>query len=575
MEKELITTTDMSQYDFMYENSKRYANKVALSYQVPDFRKTIEISYEEMYEKIELYARALLKYGVKKGDKVATCLFNTPESVYLIYALNKIGVTNIGLSPLTNPIGMQEDLLLTKPDLIITMDTFSPLFKNEQSKVFNGLVFTPVDSYNKLLRVLYNLKVGRKYKIAKEQQLSSLLRNTSSFDATFEKQDSIYTSDIMFTSGSTGVHKGVELTNVNFNESVVGLSAIYEGDISPWKTHLIQIPIGSMAYGRSIIHYALCQGMKAALSLKAMPKDFYDELVRTQANDCAGGPPHFRSLIKEENGHLTVHPKLKKGSLSNLMFATSGGEEQRMRDLEAINKAFEYCGSSAKLGNGLGATEGTGPFIVNNGAKGYKGILGVPMPNIKIKMVDPITGKENDKSGELHISGPVIMNGYYNNLAETNKVIYYDENGTKWYITGDMVSEDENGFISYVSRLKRNYVCGVTNVYPEQIEEILESLSSIREAVVVPVPDAELQFVSKYYISLYDRGVATEEFKDRFLELINNKLGPSSLPAYIEYTEEPLKRNNSSKKDFKYYKEDALHELDSHKCLTKKCYSLD
>lgn len=569
MEKELIKTTNISQYDFMYENSKGYANKVALSYQVPDFRKTLEISYEEMYEKIELYAKALLKYGVKRGDKVATCLFNTPESVYLIYALNKIGVTNIGLSPLVNSVGMQEDLLLTKPDLIITMDTFYPLFKNEQTQAFNGLVFTPVDSYNKLIQVIYNLKVGRKYKLSKKQKINSLLHNASDYKGVFGQYNPEHTSDILFTSGSTGVHKGVELTNQNFNESVVGLSALYKGDISPWKTHLIQIPIGNMTYGRAIIHYALCQGMKAALSLKPMPKDFYDELVRTKANDCAGGPPHFRSLIKEENGHLVVNPKLKKGSLSHLMFATSGGEEQRIRDLEAINKAFEYCGSSAKLGNGLGATEATGPFIVNNGARGYKCILGTPIPNIQTKIINPNTGKENNQIGELHISGPIIMKGYYNNSEETEKVIYYDQNGTKWFKTGDIVSF-ENGQFSYTSRLKRNYVCGVTNVYPEQIEQILESIPEIREAVVVPIPDDEEQFVSKYYISVYDISATTEEFETMIFEKICSMLNVSCLPKFIHYTEEPLKRNNSSKKDIKYYKEDALKELEHKKTLTKK-----
>ena len=557
--------TKLSQYDFMYESSKKYSGKVALSYQVPDVGKTIDITYEEMYEKIDQYARALTKYGIKRGDKVATCLFNTPESVYLIYALNKIGVTNIGLSPLVNSEGMTEDLLMTKPDVIITMDTFYPLFKGENTQQFNGLVFTPVDSYNGLIRAGYNLKVSKKMGIDKKSKLSYVLDKGKNFEfSDYGLTAPDFTSDVLFTSGSTGIHKGVELTNENFNESVVGMTEIYKGYISPWKTHLIQIPIGHMTYGRAILHYALSQGMKAALSLKPAPDDFYDELMRTKANDCAGGPPHFRSLIMEQDGKLIINPKLVKGSLSELKFATSGGEEQRIRDLDAINSAFEYCGSTAKLGNGLGATEATGPFIVNNGSKGYKAILGVPIPSLRTKLVNPETNEINDREGELHISGPVVMKGYYNNQEETDKVLYYDEDGTRWFKTGDIVSRDGDKY-SYVSRLKRNYVCDITNVYPEQIESVLESIPEIREAVVVPVPDNERQFVSKYYISLFDINSATKEFEDRICSIIEKKLHVSYLPGYIEYTDKPLVRNGSTKKDIKFYRQDALKELEKAK----------
>ena len=559
--------TKLNQYDFMYENSKKYSSKVALSYQVPDIGKTVDITYEEMYEKIDQYAKALSKYGIKKGDKVATCVFNTPEGVYLIYALNKIGVTNIGLSPLTNSEGMKEDILMTQPSVVITMDTFYPLFKDCDFQQLNGLVFTPVESYNGLIRVGYDLKVGKKMGIDKKSKLSYILGKGKNFETQYGKVDSDFTTDVLFTSGSTGVHKGVELTNENFNESVVGMTEIYKGDISPWKTHLIQIPIGHMTYGRAILHYALSQGMRAALSLKPAPEDFYDELMRTKANDCAGGPPHFRSLIMEKDGKLVINPKLIPGSLSELKFATSGGEEQRIRDLDAINSAFEYCGSTAKLGNGLGATEATGPFIVNNGSRGYKAILGVPIPSLKTKLVDPETGEVKANEGELHISGPVVMKGYYNNQEETDKVLYYDKDGVKWFKTGDIVSKEGERY-SYVSRLKRNYVCDITNVYPEQIEAVLESIPEIREAVVVPVPDNERQFVSKYYISLFDINSATKDFEDKICSIVEQKLHESYLPGYIEYTDKPLVRNGSTKKDIKYYKQDALKEIEKGKQKT-------
>lgn len=558
--------SNLSQFDFMYEKSNKYSSKTALNYFVPEIGKEINISYEEMYEKILKYAKYLLRYGLKRGDVVATCLFNTPESIYLLYALNKIGVVNICLNPLSSPEQASMDVMMTNPKLIISMDKFAPLFSTSvNSKQIDSLIFTPVDSYNFLVRKIYEMKNH----INKDTQLQKIFKGNIRNNSTFESYIEDQTTNVMFTSGSTGVHKGVELTDKNFNESVFGMENIFQSDISPYKTHLVQIPIGHMSFGRAIMHYALSEGMTAALSLKPGAADFYDEMVRTKANDVAGGPPHFRSLLMDDNGELKVNPKVAKGSLSSVKFASSGGEVQRLSDVEKVNEAFKYGGSEAKLGNGLGATECTGPFIINNGRIGAMAELGKPFPSIKTKLVDPVTKQVNDKSGELHVSGPIVMKGYLNNEEETNKVMYKDEFGVTWYNTGDVVSIDGNNY-SYVGRTKRNYVTDVTNIYPEQIEKILESFKEIREAIVVPIPDGERQYVSKYYISVFDENSITNDFENLFKQEIERRIHTSALPEYIEYTSKPLVRNASTKKDIKYYENDAQKELSNKSKVMKK-----
>lgn len=197
----------------------------------------------------------------------------------------------------------------------------------------------------------------------------------------------------------------------------------------PGMIHLGNIPFGHMAYGRSILHYALCNNMEYALTLKAMPSDLYDEIVRTHANAAVGGPPHWVSLIEQQGDKFVPSSRLKPGSLSELHYATSGGEAKKESTENAINEALKYCGSDAKLGDGLGATETWASMMINNGKIHHSGTVGEPISTLEVKLVDSDTGKEvkDGEKGLLYVSGPSVMIGYHNNPEETEKVISYDE----------------------------------------------------------------------------------------------------------------------------------------------------
>ena len=216
------------------------------------------------------------------------------------------------------------------------------------------------------------------------------------------------------------------------------------------------------------MHFALCNNMELALTLKALPEDFYDELVRTGANAAVGGPPHWVSLTERQNGIFVPSSKFVPGSLSNLHYATSGGEAKKPSTERGIQDALKYGGSDAILGDGLGATETWASIMINNGKKHSAGTLGDALPCLEIKLVDPNTGEivSKGQKGILHVSGPSVMLGYHNNPEETQKVIYYDDNGKKWCNIGDYIVQEESGEYRYVGRQKRNFVSGVENIYP-------------------------------------------------------------------------------------------------------------
>lgn len=534
-----------SKYNYLLEQNNKYMDMIALSFEGK------KITYEEMHDKINKYANLFKKEGIKSGDIVGVCVLNTPESVYILYSLDVLGAVVVGLSPFDNMGMTRRDIELTNPEFIITIDAFAKKF--------------------------YDLKVDYKYELFVYSSRCLTLTNdliTESYSTNVKNIDKlieginlyplvegIYNpgqcTDIMFTGGSTGVHKGVDLDGSGLNFVVESSRSSY--DFYPGMIYLGNIPIGHMCFGKAVMHMSLCNNLEFALTLKAMPTDFYEEIVRTRSNCAAGGPPHWMSFIsKNENGYI-VNPKIKKDSLTFLKYAGSGGEILKKDVDVAINNALKYAGSTTSIGNGYGATEAWSCMILNSGTKNSHGTLGNKMDCLDFKIVDPKTFEEVEKgeSGLLLVSGKSIMIGYHNDIEETSKVLKTDSCGIKWYNTGDIVRELPNGEYTYIGRIKRNFVCGVTNIYPEVLESLLIEIPNIREVVVTKVSDDEKQFIPKLTISLFDININEQILTSKIRSLIETRLTSDWLPdndvRFITYIGQPLKRTANNKIDIAYY----------------------
>ncbi len=545
---------DKTKYEYMLDHNKKYMDLVALSFG------NKKITYEEMHEQIEKYVKLLYSKGVREGDLIGVVALNTPESVYLLYALDIIGAVTVGYSPLDNAEKVKKDIELVKPKMVISVDMCYNNFKeSEKALNFSTILYSPLISNNNIkLKLGYKLLQLSKgnFKLSRNNNLEKLLKNDYS-SVKIEKAPYVENklTDILFTGGSTGVHKGVDLAGSGLNYVVEGMNSIFPAEAG--MIHLGNIPIGHMAYGRMIMHYALCNNMELALTLKALPSDFYDEVVRTHANAAVGGPPHWVSLIEQHGDEFVPNSKLKKGSLSELHYATSGGEAKKETTTKAINEALKFCGSDAILGDGLGATETWASMMINNGKIHTIGTIGEPISTLDVKLVDPNSGLEVKKGekGLLYVSGPSVMLGYHNNPEETEKVISIDEKGKKWANIGDIVQQLENGEYKYIGRQKRNFVSGIENIYPEEIENLLLELPEVREVVVTPIPDEMVQFIPRYHISLYDKNIDYDTFENKLSLLVTTKLSENWLPGSIEYYDKPLERMANSKVNISYYRE--------------------
>lgn len=546
---------EKNKYDFLYERNKEYMDLTALSFGDK------KITYEQLHDNIQKYVKMLYAKGVREGDVIGVIALNTPESVYLLYALDVIGAITVGLSPIDKKENLKRDIQEIKPKMVISVDMCYDNFKDSEKALnFSTILYSPLESVDNLkLKFGYNAMQFFKgnYKLSKDSNLSRLLKKNYD-DVVPEK--SVYTpgklTDILFTGGSTGIHKGVDLSGDGLNSVVEGMDSIFKSE--PGMVHLGNIPIGHMAYGRMIMHYSLCNNMELALTLKALPSDFYDEIVRTHANAAVGGPPHWVTLIQKNGDLFTPNSKLKPNTLSELHYATSGGEAKKKTTETAINDALKYCGSDAVLGDGLGATETWASIMINNGKLHQRGTLGDPISTVDVKLVNPETGEEVKKGdkGLLYVSGPSVMLGYHNNPEETSNVISYDEENKKWLNTGDILRQNPlTGEYQYIGRKKRNFVSGVENIYPEELESLLLNLPEVREVVVTAIPDDMVQYIPRYHISLYDKNIDYKEFERKMNMLVESRLGENWLPGTVKYYDEPLKKMPNSKINISYYKE--------------------
>lgn len=519
---------DESQYDFLLHRNYGYMDHIALSFY------NRRITYGELHQKIDEYARTLFSLGIHQGDKVGVCLLNTPEGVFTLYGLIKLGAIVVGLSPLNNVYKMRIDLGISRPKAVIVSEPlFFLLDEAIDTKETTSLYTLPIITEDGGHKVTAKSKKG---------DLVALVEKEKFHEVEYGVYKSNAITDILFTGGSTGIHKGVDLIGNGLNCVVKALDHVLI--LEPGMIHLGNIPMAHMAFGRLVLHYALCKNLEYALTLDMLPNKFLDEIIRTRANGAMGGPVHWEALIDDK--------RLETSDLSFLIQALSGGEQFKTENRIAANNALKSAGCRVGIGDGLGLTETWAPTHVCMDGKNTPGTIGYPIPFVSAIIVDSHTFQmlPNGNEGLLLISGPGVMSQYHENEEETRKAFFFDVNGVKWYNTGDIAIRKNNGEFVYIGRKKRNFVCGVDNIYPEQIESILIKMDEIVEAAVTKVPDQKKQYLPKYHLFVKNDSCNKEALEKRIYELVSSTLGESACPGYIEYTAGPLPRTDNGKINF-------------------------
>ena len=282
---------------------------------------------------------------------------------------------------------------------------------------------------------------------------------------------------------------------------------------------------------------------------------FHELLIKYKPSVLVGVPTLFEALTTNKNMH--------KVDLSNLKYVISGGDTLNKKRVENINDFLHRHGAKTNMIQGYGLTEAVAAACVDLRDASRPGTIGIPWPGIYVGIFEPNEDKEvpYGQDGEICICGPTVMLGYYDNEAETSIALKHHRDGNIWLHTGDIGSMDEHGFVTYKQRLKRIIVSSGYNLYPSQIEEVLEKHDAIDAASVIGIPHPYKIEVPKAYIVLKKGYKFNDKLKEEIINYCKKNLAIYSVPKEYEVLDK-LPKTVIGKVDFKLLKEKALKEME-------------
>lgn len=468
-------------YDYLWESNKNYPENIALSYY------GCKIRYRELFSNIDAAAAAFAALGIRRGDVVVISSVTTPETIYAFYALNRLGAISNMIDPRTSIEGIHDYIEEVDSKVIMTIDAAYPkiLEAVRNTNVEKIIVVSPADSLTRIKKKLYLLK-------NKPVELSSAGLRWDDFisqGSGVALNTAAYHKDqccvIIHTGGTTGTPKGVMLSNDNINALVQ--QSILTGIDMQRHHNWMDIMPPFIAYGIGMgIHLPLVIGMELILIPSFDPKRFDQLLIKYNPIHMVFVPSYWGTIINSK--------RLKKTDLSFIIAPTVGGDTMPPALEMAANHFLKEHGCSYTVTKGYGMTEVSAGVTGTLDVLNEPGSVGSPFVKTIISIFDPETGNElqYNQMGEICISGPNVMLGYYKNETATKETIRQHKDGSTWVHSGDLGYMNENGSLFIVDRIKKMIIrYDGFKVFPSQIEKVIASHNSVQGCCVVGSPDSE------------------------------------------------------------------------------------
>jgi long-chain acyl-CoA synthetase len=502
-----------------------------------------EITYKELDELSNEFGNMLIENGFKKGDVLGVNTANIPEYVIAVLGGLKAGLIISGVSPLMSAVQIQYQLSdLGTGGKQVALLTLDAVFAGHITKIASKLpslklvVTTSVAGF--MPKILGTMgKLLKKVPKGKVTPLEgkTVLEYHKDVKGQFSKvlpSVKVGPGDVAFiqyTGGTTGPPKGAILTHRNFVSDVKILQH--------WLGW--EFGAGAAMSGFPFFHIAglfTCANVIIlgwSQTLIPNPRDtnhMIKEMIKYRPNVLANVPTLYQMLI--------ANPKFKKIDKEMIDYAVSAAAPFPKESQEILESVI----GEGKLIEGYGMTE-TSPMSCINPSKGTKklGTVGLPIPHVDIKLVDPDTGKEAPlgQPGEICVKGPIVMQGYYNKPEETKKAI--DSDG--FMHTGDMGVMDEEGYLRIVDRTKDMIIVGGFKVFSTKVEDTLTQHPAIGmiATVGVPNPDRPGSEIVKAFVQLdpeYEYEGDEEALKNDIIGYAKEKCAPYEVPKLIEIADE-------------------------------------
>ena len=491
--------------------------------------------YSRFKEEILRVARSLKALGVREGDVVTISMPNSPQAVLMFYAVNHIGAIASMIHPLSAEGEIAFYLRETQSSYAITLDVFYNKFKEaEEEYKLKKLIITSVgDALSPILKAGFWLTQGRKVKLPKASDHVIYWKDFLKMGAKSNENVKVMKKAadiavILFSGGTTGKTKGIMLSNLNMNalayqtKEMSGLSTLQD------KTMLAAMPVFH-GFGLGVcVHTMFCYGGKSILVPRFNVKSYAKLIVKERPNFIVGVPSLFEAITRADI--------MKGQDLSCLLGVFSGGDSLSIELKKKIDEFLSSHNCKTRVREGYGTTECVTASCLTPIQKEKEGSIGIPYPDTYYQICKVGTTEEvpYGTEGEICLCGPTVMLGYLKNPEETADTLIRHEDGNVWLHTGDLGVMDEEGYIYFRQRLKRMIITNGYNVYPSQLENIIEQHEAVQMSCVIGVSDPRKMQKVKAYVVLRPGHENSKETIDSIFAHCRKHIAKYMMPYEIE-----------------------------------------
>ena len=517
------TLPALSAFEYVCQRSKNHLNDTALEYYGRKF------TYADLIVNVKKTAAALRGAGVKKGDIITVVSIMTPEIIALFYAADMMGATLNLVDPRYSVEGIREYIEEVDSHLLVCLNVVYERCRQaaKRTNVEKVIVLSPADSLPPLMAVGYKLTTPDKNKYASNViRWKQFIKGGEGQSTAAEPYDPDHACVVVHTGGTTGSPKGVMLTDDCFNGIALQFQAYPKLFHRGQKLMNIMPPF--IAYGFACgIHLPLVLGFTVVIIPNLDPDKLGSLVLKHKPEHMFGVPTHYQQLASD--------PKLRDKDLSFIINYAAGGDSLSRGAEQTVNDFLAAHGARYPIAKGYGMTEVSSAATVAAGLDNKPGSVGIPMVNTVVAAFEPGTDQELPigQRGELCISGPCLMKGYYNKPEETAILLRRHPDGRVWAHTGDMGYLDEDGFVFLDSRIKRMIIRhDGFKVFPSMIENVVSRHPAVHQCSVVGCADKDHTQGRLPFVYIVLKADTTAKKKQVIREL--ERMCAEDLPEYVQ-----------------------------------------
>ncbi|MFD1362198.1 long-chain-fatty-acid--CoA ligase [Lentibacillus salinarum] len=507
---------------FLASTAEQFPKKKALHFMGKEW------TFADVYSQARKMAAHFQLLGLKKGDRVAVMLPNCPQAVISYYGALLAGAVVVQTNPLYKERELEYQLNDSGATFIVCLDILLPRVTHVRGNTpLKHTIVTGIKDYLPFPKnLVYPFIQKKEYNMVVKVEPSEDIHIWQTIMETGHEHYTPVDMDpkndlalLQYTGGTTGNPKGVMLTHYNLVANVqMCRKWLYKAE--PGKETVLGVLPFFHVYGMTaVMNMSIMYGYKMILLPKFDPEEVLKTIQKQKPTMFPGAPTIYVGLLN--------HPNLKKYDLSSIEACISGSAPLPVEVQEQFEKVTD-----GHLVEGYGLTESSPVTHANFiWGKRVNGSIGVPWPDTDSKIIME-NGEEAPvgEIGEVAVSGPQVMKGYWNNQEETDNVL---KDG--WLFTGDVGYMDESGYFYIVDRKKDMIIAGGYNIYPREVEEVLYEHEAIQEVAVAGVPDPYRGETVKAYVALKAGHQIDEKQLNAFCR---SNLAAFKVPRIYEFRDE-------------------------------------